>query len=176
MREVARRATVLAVAERDGHSPVQLDVRRGKHETRSDGVRTVPSVRRNRTGCSHSQGAVLAGRGVHSQRRSPNRPTDQHLRLARSVLFDPVMSLPFRGWIYMIVPIIGLGLAADARADKKVDWTPYLEQPGDRLKPAPKAKEAIATPTKAKAQPRVAKQRPNAQAQQAKPKAKRKTR
>jgi hypothetical protein len=65
----------------------------------------------------------------------------------------------------MLVPIIGLGVAGDARAEKKVDWTPYLEQPGERVKPQ-KTAEVKPTPAKAKVKPK-------AQAQ-AKPKAKRK--
>jgi hypothetical protein len=91
------------------------------------------------------------------------------------------MSHPIRGWIYMLVPVIGLGLGVpDARAEKKVDWTPYLEQPGDRVKPRATPKATVATPAKAKAQPRAqvaAKQRPTAQAQsKPKPKAKAKPR
>jgi hypothetical protein len=87
------------------------------------------------------------------------------------------MSLhPIRGWIYMLVPMIGLGIGAEALAERKVDWTPYLEQPGERVKPraTPRTETIAKQAPKAKASRRVAKQRPQAQAQ-AKPKAKRKT-
>jgi hypothetical protein len=79
-------------------------------------------------------------------------------------------TLPTRGWIYILVPMLGLGLG-EVRAERKVDWTPYLEQPGERVKlkttPTPKAEP------KAKAAKAPAKAKPKAQAQsKAKPKRK----
>ncbi len=39
-----------------------------------------------------------------------------------------------RGWIYMLVPVVGLGLG-EAHADKKMDWTPFLEPASSRPQP-----------------------------------------
>jgi hypothetical protein len=79
---------------------------------------------------------------------------------------------PLRGWIYALVPIIALGLGTDARAEKKVDWTPYLEQPSDRPKVRPTPKATEPAPTKAKSRTQAAKQRPAATAQPTKAKRK----
>ena len=68
-----------------------------------------------------------------------------------------------------IVPLVAMCLLGDARAEKKVDWSQYLESPGERTKlrrttptaeptPAATAKKGKATRGKA------TKQRPVAQA------------
>ena len=62
-------------------------------------------------------------------------------------------------WILAIV--VGLGLVAPAaRADKRVDWSEYLEPPGARpmpVKSTPSTAEAPAKGSKAKPAKRVAK-------------------
>lgn len=84
---------------------------------------------------------------------------------------------PVRGWIYMLVPVIGLGIG-EAHADKKMDWTPFLEPASSRPQPKqmPSATETTAeapdpAPTagkaKSKAKP-AAKKKPAAAAQKPK--------
>lgn len=63
-------------------------------------------------------------------------------------------------WIAVLVVFVGVGIAGDARADRKVDWSEYLEPPGARpmkvknsapvAAPEPRAKEAKGKAAKAK--------------------------
>ena len=76
-----------------------------------------------------------------------------------------------RSWIVLGL-VLGLGLG-EARAEKKVDWSQYLEEPGARTK------YTRTSPTVAKPEPKKAKAKPAAKVRQTKkvaaqPKAKRK--
>lgn len=64
-----------------------------------------------------------------------------------------------RAWIVLVV--LGLGLG-EARAEKKVDWSQYLEEPGARTK------YTRTTPTVAKPEPKKAKAKPVAKPRQTK--------
>ena len=35
-------------------------------------------------------------------------------------------------WLAVLVVFVGVGIAGDARAERKVDWSEYLEPPGAR--------------------------------------------
>ena len=70
-----------------------------------------------------------------------------------------------------IVPLVAMCLLGDARAEKKVDWSQYLESPAERAKSrrtTPTAEPAPAATTAKKAKPtrgkKATKQRPVAQA------------
>jgi len=79
-------------------------------------------------------------------------------------------------WIPVLVVAFSLGLVASAHADKRVDWTPYLEKPGARplpIKPTDTPK-ARATPRTKKA--KVANKRSAKSSSKAKAKAKSKRR
>lgn len=62
---------------------------------------------------------------------------------------------------WILAAVVGMGLVAPAaRADKRVDWSEYLEPPGSRpmpVKSSPVVAEAPAKASKAKPAKRVAK-------------------
>jgi hypothetical protein len=63
-------------------------------------------------------------------------------------------------WLVVLVVFVGVGIAGDAQANRKVDWSEYLEPPGARpmkvrnsepvAAPEPRAKAAKGKAAKAK--------------------------